>query len=141
MASAITELGSSTDETRVAERKAAMGTLIRLAQTGSTVVWNENFRAVLRLLLEQLQSEDGSLRALALTVITEMMRRYPLVQHFLMFSELIILRVLKAHADKTKEVIRAAQVRKSRNCYFFSSHCSPFRYVLGSWLKYCLLKL
>ena len=63
-----------------------------------------------RLLVENLESSIGCERALVLTVLTEMMRRCPLVNLFLNYSELIILRVLKAHADLEKEVIRSAQV-------------------------------
>ncbi|KAF2350464.1 Armadillo-type fold [Trinorchestia longiramus] len=101
---------TSPTENRADERKAALSTLVRLARTGSTIVWNDNFRSVLRLLVENLESAIGGERTLVLTVLTEMMRRCPLVNLFLNYSELIILRVLKAHADKEKEVIRAAQV-------------------------------
>lgn len=109
MTSVIAEL-SNTEEGRSVEKRSALTNLIRLARTGSTLVWNENFRAVLRLLLESLNCGDGGQRALVLAVLTEMMRRSPLVHHFLSFSELIILRVLNAHGDKEKEVLRAAQV-------------------------------
>ncbi|KAK8391267.1 hypothetical protein O3P69_017127 [Scylla paramamosain] len=109
MTNVIAEL-SNTDEGRTVEKRTALTNLIRLARTGSTLVWNENFRAVLRLLLESLNCGDGGQRALVLAVLTEMMRRSPLVHHFLSFSELIILRVLNAHADKEKEVHRAAVV-------------------------------
>nr|XP_027232483.1 CLIP-associating protein 2-like isoform X8 [Penaeus vannamei] len=109
MSGVVAELGN-TEEGRTAEKRAALTSLIRLARTGSTLVWNENFRAVLRLLLESLVCDDGGQRALVLAVLTEMMRRSPLVHHFLSFSELIILRVLNAHADKEKEVLRAASV-------------------------------
>ncbi|XP_037787210.1 CLIP-associating protein 2-like isoform X12 [Penaeus monodon] len=109
MSGVVAELGN-TEEGRTAEKRAALTSLIRLARTGSTLVWNENFRAVLRLLLESLACDDGGQRALVLAVLTEMMRRSPLVHHFLSFSELIILRVLNAHADKEKEVLRAASV-------------------------------
>ncbi|KAG0723019.1 CLIP-associating protein 2 [Chionoecetes opilio] len=109
MTSVIAEL-SNTEEGRSVEKRTALTNLIRLARTGSTLVWNENFRAVLRLLLESLNCGDGGQRALVLAVLTEMMRRSPLVHHFLSFSELIILRVLNAHADKEKEVHRAAVV-------------------------------
>lgn len=109
MSAVIAELGN-TEEGRLMEKRGALTNLIKLARTGSTLVWNENFRAVLRLLLECLTGEDGSQRALVLAVLTEMMRRSPLVHHFLSFSELIILRVLNAHADKEKEVLRAASV-------------------------------
>lgn len=111
MTSVIAEL-SNTEEGRSVEKRNALTNLIRLARTGSTLVWNENFRAVLRLLLESLNCGDGGQRALVLAVLTEMMRRSPLVHHFLSFSELIILRVLNAHGDKEKEVLRAAQVRE-----------------------------
>ncbi|XP_069183085.1 CLIP-associating protein 1-B isoform X33 [Procambarus clarkii] len=109
MSGVVAELGNA-DEGRSAEKRSALTSLIRLARTGSTLVWNENFRAVLRLLLECLTCDDGGQRALVLAVLTEMMRRSPLVHHFLSFSELIILRVLNAHADKEKEVLRAASV-------------------------------
>ncbi|XP_076047968.1 CLIP-associating protein isoform X10 [Oratosquilla oratoria] len=109
MASVIQEL-SNKEEGRTTEKRAALNALIRLARSGSTLVWNENFRVVLRLLLENLVCDDGGQRALVFTVLTEMMRRCPLVQHFLNFSELIILRVLNAHADKEKEVLRQAQL-------------------------------
>ncbi|XP_042873882.1 CLIP-associating protein 1-like isoform X14 [Penaeus japonicus] len=109
MSGVVAELGN-TEEGRTPEKRAALTSLIRLARTGSTLVWNENFRAVLRLLLESLACDDGGQRALVLAVLTEMMRRSPLVHHFLSFSELIILRVLNAHADKEKEVLRAASV-------------------------------
>ncbi|XP_066957466.1 CLIP-associating protein 1 isoform X37 [Macrobrachium rosenbergii] len=109
MSSVIAELGN-TEEGRSAEKRAALMSLIRLARTGSTLVWNENFRVVLRLLLESLGCDDGGQRVLVLAVVTEMMRRSPLVHHFLNFSELIILRVLNAHADGVKEVLRAASV-------------------------------
>ncbi|KAK7070641.1 CLIP-associating protein 1 [Halocaridina rubra] len=109
MSSVIAELGNA-EEGRSTEKRAALTSLIRLARTGSTLVWNENFRAILRLLLESLGCEDDGQRVLVLAVITEMMRRSPLVHHFLSFSELIILRVLNAHADRVKEVLRAASV-------------------------------
>nr|XP_053645033.1 CLIP-associating protein 1-like isoform X5 [Cherax quadricarinatus] len=109
MSGVVAELGNA-EEGRSAEKRSALTNLIRLARTGSTLVWNENFRAVLRLLLECLTCDDGGQRALVLAVLTEMMRRSPLVHHFLSFSELIILRVLNAHADKEKEVLRAASV-------------------------------
>ncbi|XP_071512318.1 CLIP-associating protein 1 isoform X9 [Panulirus ornatus] len=109
MSGVVAELGN-TEEGRSVEKRGALTSLIRLARTGSTLVWNENFRAVLRLLLECLTCDDGGQRALVLAVLTEMMRRSPLVHHFLSFSELIILRVLNAHADKEKEVLRAASV-------------------------------
>lgn len=112
MASVIAELSNPADDARLAEKRAALSSLVRLARTGSTVVWNENFRGVLRLLLDKLGSEDSSVRVLVLGVLTEMMRRCPLVQHFLKFSELIILRVLKAHADKVRDVVYGAQVSR-----------------------------
>ena len=117
MASVIQELGH-TDENRSNEKQAALLSLIRLARTGSTLVWNDNFRGVLRLLLACLACEDAGQRTLVLSVLTEMMRRCPLVQHFLNFSELIILRVLKAHADKEKDVQRMALVRILLVFYF-----------------------
>ena len=63
-----------------------------------------------RLLVENLDSPVGGERVLVLTVLTEMMRRCPLVGLFLNFSELIILRVLKAHSDDDRQVVRMARV-------------------------------
>lgn len=44
----ILRVGVSASDVRVEERKAALTTLVRLARTGSTIVWNDNFRSVLR---------------------------------------------------------------------------------------------
>ena len=62
------------------------------------------FRAILRLLLENLYDESGAIRALVFGVLTEMLKQERLIGDFQAFTELIILKVLEAHRDDEKDV-------------------------------------
>merc|ERR1719483_913747 len=75
------------------ERRQCMTQLIRMARNGTTSGLNEHFRTVLRVLLENLEDSEGSTRALVFGV----------------FTELLILKVLQAHKDQEKDVVRAAE--------------------------------
>jgi len=89
------------------ERRACMTQLIKIARSGSTAGLQEDFRIVLRVLLENLEDEDGTTRALVFGVLTEMLKQEGLQQGFQGFTELVILRVLQAHKDQEKDVVRA----------------------------------
>jgi len=95
--------------TQVTERKACMTQLIKIARNGSNPALQEQFRNVLRVLLENLEDDDGSTRALVFGVLTEMLKQDSLQQGFQGFTELIILKVLQAHKDSEKDVVRAAE--------------------------------
>jgi len=91
------------------ERRACMTQLIRMARSGTTGGLNEHFRTVLRVLLENLEDSEGSTRALVFGVLTEMMKQEALQTGFHGFTELVILKVLQAHKDQEKDVVRAAE--------------------------------
>ena len=86
------------------ERRQAMTSIIRNVRTGSNSAIIENFRTVLRVLLENLEDSDGSSRALVFGVLTEMLKQDDLIGGFHAFTELIILKVLQAHKDPEKDV-------------------------------------
>jgi len=91
------------------ERRACMTQLIRMARSGTTGGLTEHFRTVLRVLLENLEDSEGSTRALVFGVLTEMMKQEALQPGFHGFTELVILKVLQAHKDQEKDVVRAAE--------------------------------
>lgn len=91
------------------ERRQCMTQLIRMARSGTTSGLNEHFRTVLRVLLENLEDSEGSTRALVFGVLTEMLKQESLQGGFHGFTELVILKVLQAHKDQEKDVVRAAE--------------------------------
>lgn len=106
----IDELQCVKTQSRSVERKACMTQLIRMSREGQhTLVIQEHFRALLRLLLENLNDEAGTTRALVFGVLTEMLKQETLIASFQGFTELIILKVLESHRDPEKDVERAAE--------------------------------
>ena len=81
-----------------------MTSIIRIVRTGSTANILDNFRTVLRVLLENLEDSEGASRALVFGVLTEMLKHDSLIGDFHAFTELIILKVLQAHKDPEKDV-------------------------------------
>lgn len=90
--------------TKAAERRTCMTHLIRLTREGTIKQIQDNFRTILRLLLENLLDDVGATRALVYGVLTEMLKHEALSQSFQAFTELIILKVLEAHRDQEKDV-------------------------------------
>merc|ERR1719507_2890734 len=105
----ITTLQSVKAGSQGMERRACMTQLIRMARSGTTGGLTEHFRTVLRVLLENLEDSEGSTRALVFGVLTEMMKQEALQPGFHGFTELVILKVLQAHKDQEKDVVRAAE--------------------------------
>merc|ERR1719220_825719 len=91
------------------DRRQAMTSIIRIVRSGNTNSILENFRTLLRVLLENLEDSEGSSRALVFGVLTEMLKQDSLIGGFHAFTELIILKVLQAHKDPEKDVVRAAE--------------------------------
>jgi len=91
------------------ERRQAMSSIIRMVRSATTAPIIENFRTVLRVLLENLEDTEGASRALVFGVLTEMLKQEALIGGFHAFTELIILKVLQAHKDPEKDVVRAAE--------------------------------
>ena len=86
------------------DRRQAMTSIIRIVRSGNTNSILENFRTLLRVLLENLEDSEGSSRALVFGVLTEMLKQDSLIGGFHAFTELIILKVLQAHKDPEKDV-------------------------------------
>jgi len=105
----ITTLQSVKSGTQVSERRSCMTQLIKITRNGPNPALQEQFRSVLRVLLENLEDEDGSTRALVFGVLTEMLKQDCLQHGFQGFTELVILKVLQAHKDPEKDVVRAAE--------------------------------
>jgi len=95
--------------TQTSERRSCMTQLIKITRNGPNPALQEQFRSVLRVLLENLEDEDGSTRALVFGVLTEMLKQDCLQHGFQGFTELVILKVLQAHKDPEKDVVRAAE--------------------------------
>merc|ERR1712001_443855 len=102
----IGELQNIKSQSRSNERKACMTQLIRMSRDGQIGVIQDNFRTLLRLLLENLVDEIGATRALVFGVLTEMLKQEQLISCFQGYTELIILKVLESHRDPEKDVSR-----------------------------------
>ncbi|XP_035284695.1 CLIP-associating protein 2 isoform X2 [Anguilla anguilla] len=97
----------SNHEERVEERKAALSELMKLIRDKQLLVWDEHFKTILLLLLETLGDREHVIRALALRVLKEILNCQP--SRFKNYAELTIMKVLEAHKDAHKEVVRAAE--------------------------------
>lgn len=104
----ITTLQEVKNNAMGSERRACMTKLIRLTRSAPDAL-QDNFRTVLRVVLENLDDDDGATRALVFGVLTEMLKQDSLQPGFHGFTELVILKVLQAHKDKEKDVVRAAE--------------------------------
>ncbi|KRZ79085.1 CLIP-associating protein 1-A [Trichinella papuae] len=93
----LTEL--SNHNARNVERKKALSTLKHMSRDDSFTLWEENFKTILLILLETLGDDDPEIRAVA--------TRQP--QRFQDYAELTILKLLDAHKDPERKVIRAAE--------------------------------
>jgi len=96
-------------KSQTSERKSRMSQLIKIVRSGSVGGLHAQFRSLLRVLLENLEDEDGSVRALVFGVLTEMLNQESLQSGFHGFTELVMLKVLQAHKDAEKDVVRAAE--------------------------------
>nr|CAD7573659.1 unnamed protein product [Timema californicum] len=87
-----------------AERLVALTQLIKLIREGSTLAIMEQFKTLLRVLLEQLAKPEPKIRVQVLNVFTEMLKKRSMATCFQSFVELLTLKVLMAHKDPCKEV-------------------------------------
>lgn len=84
-----------------------MLSLIKMTREGNFNFWDEHFKTILFVLLETLGDTNGHIRALALRVLREILKNQP--SRFKDYTELTILRVLEAHKDTEREVVRSAE--------------------------------
>ncbi|GAB1609449.1 CLIP-associating protein 1-B-like isoform X4 [Argonauta hians] len=101
----LTEL--SNHNSRNDERKNAMHLLMKLAIDGKTELWDKHFKPVLLILLETLADDDYKIRGLTLCVLRDILHNQP--TRFKDYAELTILKVLEAHKDLIREVVKAAE--------------------------------
>ncbi|WAR05483.1 CLAP2-like protein [Mya arenaria] len=94
-------------DSRHEERKNAMLSLIKLTREGMFELWEDHFKSILLILLETLGDDDMQTRSLALRVLREILRNQS--ERFKEYAELTVLRILDAHKDPEKEVVRAAE--------------------------------
>ncbi|XP_075218993.1 CLIP-associating protein isoform X2 [Lycorma delicatula] len=92
------------------EKKVLLTQLIRLIRESSCVAILDNFKSILRVLLTQLGSNEPAVRSLVLASLTEMMKKRALADSFNNYVELLVLKVLQAFKDGTKEVQRSAEI-------------------------------
>ncbi|XP_067131024.1 CLIP-associating protein 1-A-like isoform X3 [Centruroides vittatus] len=90
------------------QRKKALSHLINLTKEGSSILWEEHFRTVLRLLIETIEDSDMCIRSLALRALCELIRRQ--AHRFHGYVELTIIKILEAHRDQEREVLRVADI-------------------------------
>jgi len=87
---------------RSMERHKALRTLMSMIRDGKITLWDENFKAILCILLETLGDNDPELRSMALRVIGEMcLSQAP---RFHEYAEMTILKVVNAHRDNDRDV-------------------------------------
>ncbi|CAN0384460.1 unnamed protein product [Lampetra planeri] len=91
----------------VEERQAALLELLKVTRENVMGLWDDHFKTVLLLLLEALVDSEPSIRALSLRVLREILRTQP--SRFKNYAELTIMKILDAHRDPQKEVLRAAE--------------------------------
>ncbi|XP_071101291.1 CLIP-associating protein 1-like isoform X17 [Haliotis cracherodii] len=92
---------------RNSERQKAMITLMEITRDDQFGLWDEHFKTILLILLETLGDNDSQIRALAIKVLREILKKQP--DRFKDYSELTILRILEAHKDPAKEVVLSAE--------------------------------
>ncbi|CAB3383709.1 Hypothetical predicted protein [Cloeon dipterum] len=92
------------------EKISSLQQLARVVKEGNAATIVENFKLLLRVLLEQLGSSDSNLRVQVLQVLTEMFRKSSLATSFTNYVELLVLRILQCHKDPVKDVVRGAEL-------------------------------
>ncbi|XP_078581912.1 CLIP-associating protein 1-B-like isoform X4 [Branchiostoma floridae x Branchiostoma japonicum] len=97
----------SNHDERVEERKSALQQLIKLTKEDTVGLWEEHFKTILLMLLETMGDREAAIRALSLRALREILRNQP--ARFKSYAELTIMKILEAHKDVQKEVVRAAE--------------------------------
>ncbi|XP_078662408.1 CLIP-associating protein 1-B-like isoform X9 [Branchiostoma floridae x Branchiostoma belcheri] len=97
----------SNHDERVEERKSALQQLIKLTREDAVGLWDEHFKTILLMLLETMGDREAAIRALSLRALREILRNQP--ARFKSYAELTIMKILEAHKDVQKEVVRAAE--------------------------------
>lgn len=92
---------------RSEHRKQALNELMPLTKDGSPELWEENFRNVLRCLVENLEDQVVAVKVAALRALAELLKRQP--QHFYNYAELTLIKIFGTFKQPEREVCRAAE--------------------------------
>ncbi|XP_077561916.1 CLIP-associating protein 1-B-like isoform X5 [Haemaphysalis longicornis] len=92
---------------RMEHRKQALSELMPLTKDGSAELWEENFRNVLRCLVENLEDQLVPVKVAALRALAELLKRQP--QHFYNYAELTLIKIFGTFKQPEREVCRAAE--------------------------------
>ncbi|KAK8765343.1 hypothetical protein V5799_032049 [Amblyomma americanum] len=93
---------------RTEHRKQALSELMPLTKDGSPELWDENFRNVLRCLVENLEEQVVPVKVAALRALAELLKRQP--QHFHNYAELTLIKIFGTLKQPEREVCRAAEM-------------------------------
>lgn len=90
--------------TPTADKQRLLSQLAKIMHKGPTDPTVANFRPLLRLLIDNLDSRDPKVQILVLQVFMEMFKNKDTEKLWSGFTELIILRILQAHSSDKREV-------------------------------------
>uniref|UniRef100_UPI00358FFD98 CLIP-associating protein 1-like isoform X2 n=2 Tax=Myxine glutinosa TaxID=7769 RepID=UPI00358FFD98 len=116
------EISSNVSIAQPDQKRSILRSLHKLARNNSLQLWDEHFKNVMVLLMEILNDKEPSLRSLAVCVLRELLQHQP--ARFKNYAELTIIKILEAHKDTQKEVVRAAEeTATTLVCSFDSEQC------------------
>ncbi|KAK9739077.1 hypothetical protein QE152_g9289 [Popillia japonica] len=95
--------------TDITEKRTCLSRLATLIRRGQTEYVVENFKKLLRLLLDNLGSNDTATLVLVLQILTEIFNNPEMKQCWSNFVELLTLRVLQMHCHDKREVVKTAE--------------------------------
>ncbi|KAJ8925598.1 hypothetical protein NQ315_009438 [Exocentrus adspersus] len=91
------------------EKRKLLRLLIDLIKSGNVEHIQQNFKKILRILIDNLNESDSATQVIVLQIITAILQNPDMKQCWCNFVELITLRVLKAHCDEKREVTKEAE--------------------------------
>ncbi|KAJ8928598.1 hypothetical protein NQ314_018804 [Rhamnusium bicolor] len=91
------------------EKRKLLAQLIDLIKLGQTEHIKQNFKKILRILIDNLNEIDTPTQVIVLQILTAIFQSPDMKQCWCNFVELLTLRVLKAHCDEKREVVKEAE--------------------------------
>ncbi|EFA05834.1 CLIP-associating protein isoform X6 [Tribolium castaneum] len=95
--------------TPIQEKRLLLSQLINMIKQGQTDAVIQNFKKLLRLLIDNLNEKDMNIRITVLEILRAIFESKEMKNSWSGFVELLTLKVLAAHCDEKKEVLKAAE--------------------------------
>ncbi|XP_063908191.1 CLIP-associating protein isoform X3 [Zophobas morio] len=95
--------------TPVQEKRMLLAQLIDMIKQGQTESIVQNFKKLLRLLIDNLNEKDTNTQVIVLEILSAIFQSKELKDCWCNFVELLTLRVLNAHCDEKREVVKMAE--------------------------------